>query len=59
MNDKINDEERSAIMDKMKNPLKTVVCPRCGKLLQFIEIGNSGQIKCETEGCLVATWRGL
>lgn len=37
-----------------------LTCLHCGKgRFQFLEIGNSVEIKCETSGCVVARIRGI
>ncbi len=51
--------EYSAIENKMKNPDKRVICPRCGKELLYKRYGNSVSVKCETEGCISESIRGL
>ena len=51
--------ESRALERKEANPTETVVCPRCGKELLYRESGNSYEIRCQTEGCLKMTIRGL
>lgn len=53
------EEEIQALDYKMEHPSEIVICPRCGKFLLFKAIGNSCEIKCETEGCLYGGSRGL
>jgi len=36
-----------------------VPCPRCGKVLTHIELGNSGQFVCSDENCIIVGYRGL
>lgn len=56
---KYNEEENKAIDEKMEHPEKKVMCPKCGKELIYREVGNSCEVKCQTDGCLKATVRGL
>lgn len=51
--------EYDAIENKMKNPNEKVICPRCGKELIYKGYGNSVSVKCETEGCISESIRGL
>lgn len=48
-----------AVTEKFEHPDREVLCPRCGKHLNYRRIGNSVEVKCETENCLVDTIRGL
>ena len=48
-----------AMHEKELNPQSIVHCPRCGRELQYREVGNSYEVKCQTEGCLKMTVRGL
>ena len=59
MASKYNETELKALTQKENNPNQTVFCPRCGKNLNYREIGNSYEIKCSTENCLKLTVRGL
>lgn len=54
-----NDEEIKALDEKMLNPDKVVICPRCGKKLKYYQQGSGTWVKCETEGCLYDAIRGL
>ena len=36
-----------------------VTCPVCGENLSLYMAGNSHQIKCKTDSCVVITFRGL
>lgn len=51
--------EYEAIENKMENPGKKVICPRCGKELIYRGYGNSCSVECETEGCISESIRGL
>ena len=51
--------ELAALEEKAVNPNKVVLCPRCGKELTYKSVGNSYQVKCTTEKCLIETCRGL
>ncbi len=56
---KYNDQENKALDEKENNPNKKVICPRCGKELQYRDFGNSYEVKCPTEGCLKSVFRGI
>lgn len=56
---KYSEKEISALEKKMVNPTAVVVCPRCGEELSYRAVGNSCEVKCPTEGCIVGTSRGL
>ena len=51
--------EWDALDEKMEFPSETVICPRCGKDIEYEEIGNSISIKCQTKGCIFGGIRGL
>ncbi len=53
------DEELKAIDLKAENPNVDVLCPRCGKELHHRAVGNSYEIRCYTEGCVKAIFRGI
>lgn len=55
----ITKNEYSAIENKMKNPDKKVICPRCGKELIYKKYGNSVSVKCKTKWCVSESIRGL
>lgn len=56
---KYSEQENKALDEKSSHPNKTVICPRCGKELQYREVGNSYEVKCPTEGCLKSVFRGI
>jgi len=51
--------EWNALDEKMNNPEKDVVCPRCGNDIVYAEIGNSTSVKCLSEDCIFGGIRGL
>jgi hypothetical protein len=59
MADKYSDIERQALRDKLNSPDKEIICPRCGAVLIFRQIGNSCEVKCPTQGCLYGGIRGF
>ena len=59
MGSKYNEKERKALTEKELDPNKDVICPRCGKLLDFIDGGNWFIVKCPTEGCISRVSRGF
>ena len=56
---KYTDEETEALTEKEMYPSKDVICPRCGKLLEFTDGGNWFIVRCPTKGCISETGRGL
>lgn len=53
------DEELNAIDLKAENPNVDVPCPRCGKELHYRAVGNSYEVRCYTENCIKASFRGI
>jgi len=45
-------EEIEALLDKINNPEKIVLCPRCGKKLSFNKVGSISYARCTTYGCI-------
>ena len=45
--------------EKLNNPEKTVICPRCGNEVIYEERGNSIAVGCKTKGCIYGGIRGL
>lgn len=56
---KLTKEEIDALEKKAESPQLSVKCPRCGSELAFRRCGNSYEVKCPTEGCIIETCRGL
>lgn len=50
-------EERAAIRRKHRNPDTLVLCPRCGKKLQYIREQNNIFVQCETMYCIYCSTR--
>ena len=59
MANKWTEEEIKIVDEKFNNPTKKVLCPRCGKELEFTQRGSSCEVKCVTEGCIKASIRGI
>ncbi len=59
MASKYTEKEILAMEQKARTPREKVLCPRCGKELGYRSVGNSYEVKCPTEGCIVMTCRGL
>ena len=53
------EEEINALEYKVFHSKEDVICPRCGKMLRYREVGSSSEVVCETEGCIHASLRGL
>ena len=56
---KFSKAEWDALDKKIEHPESVVYCPRCGKELAFRSVGNSYEVKCQTENCIKETVRGL
>ena len=52
-------DERKALGEKFDNPDAVVICPRCGKELTYREQKGSSEVRCETDGCIHGSVRGL
>ena len=59
MTSKYNGKELAALDKKAAKPESVVICPRCGKPLNYRAVGNSYEIKYPTENCLKRTVRDL
>lgn len=59
MDIKMTDEEKSALLTKLKNKDIPVVCPRCGNDIIYEERGNSTAVECKTKDCIYGGTRGL
>ena len=53
------DLEKKTVREKFENPTKKVLCPRCGRSLEYKLIGNSESVECPLEGCLYSAIRGI
>ena len=51
--------EKKAVCDKLFNPEKKVICPRCGNEIVWRKHGNSAIARCETPNCISGSIRGL
>lgn len=48
-----------ALDEKLNDPQRHVICPRCGKEIIYNERGNSIAVECETKDCIFGGVRGL
>lgn len=55
----MNEKEWDAIEEKLSNPEKIVMCPRCGNELVYEKRGNSEVVECKTQKCIHGGIRGL
>ena len=53
------DDEIPAMREKRVHPRARVLCPRCGQELLYREVGNSCEVKCQTQDCIKMTVRGI
>lgn len=54
-----NEKEKKALQEKLNNPDKKVICPRCGNEIMYENRGNSTAIFCKTPKCIFGGIRGL
>ncbi len=59
MDFKYSEKELDALEEKAMSPNNVVICPRCGKEIVFTKSGNSYEVKCQREGCIKETVRGI
>lgn len=55
----LKNNEIYALEDKMMNPSKDVICPRCGGKIEFVKYETAALAKCVTDGCIKMTIRGI
>ena len=55
----MNEKERNALDEKLNNPEKKVICPRCGNEIVYEKRGNSIAVECKTKKCIYGGLRGL
>lgn len=51
--------EIKAINCKLAFPEAIVICPKCGKKLEYFTVGNAAEVKCPTKHCIMGTSRGV
>lgn len=56
---KITEQEYDALDEKLNNPEKTVICPRCENEIIYEKRGYSIAVECRTENCIYSGIRGL
>ena len=55
----LNEKEKKAIGEKLRNPNSDVKCPRCGGDLRYVDRGASIAIICSTSRCINGGLRGI
>lgn len=55
----MNDVEKKALREKLDNPEKKIVCPRCGNEIIYERRGNSIAVECKTKDCIFGGIRGV
>lgn len=53
------EKDYKALDEKMNNPEKRVICPRCGNEIIYEKRGNSIAVECKTKNCIFGGIRGL
>lgn len=52
-------KDYKALEEKINNPTKKVICPRCGNEIIYGKRGGSIAVECKTNGCIYGGVRGL
>ena len=55
----MTETEKKALHEKLCNPKKDVVCPRCGNKIIYEKRGNSIAVECKTKNCIYGGIRGI
>jgi predicted RNA-binding Zn-ribbon protein involved in translation (DUF1610 family) len=55
----LTDADKKALQEKMDNPEKEVICPRCGNEIIYEQRGNSIAVECKSPKCIYGGIRGL
>ena len=55
----MSEQEHEVLEEKLNNPEKKVICPRCGNEIIYEKRGNSIAVECKTKGCIYGGIRGL
>ena len=55
----MSEQEYEVLEEKLNNPEKKVICPRCGNEIIYEKRGNSIAVECKTKGCIYGGIRGL
>ena len=55
----MNEHDYKVLYEKLNNPDKKVMCPRCGNEIIREKRGNSIAVECKTKGCIYGGVRGI
>lgn len=55
----MTEADYEALDEKLENPRKKVICPRCGNEIIYEVRGNSIAVECKTPHCIFGGIRGL
>ena len=55
----MNENDYKVLDEKMNNPDKKVICPRCGNEIIYEKRGNSIAVECKTKDCIYGGIRGF
>lgn len=55
----MTEKDYEALNEKLNNPTKKVICPRCGNEIIYERRGNSIAVECKTKNCIYGGIRGL
>ncbi len=55
----MTEKDYKVLEEKIKDPKKDIICPRCGNEVIYKEFGNSVSAQCKTKGCICYAIRGI
>ena len=55
----MNENDYKVLDEKLNNPDKKVICPRCGNEIIYKKRGNSIAVECKTKDCIYGGIRGF
>lgn len=56
---RFKDKYKKALNYKMAHPEKDVICPKCGKLLEYAYVNGAIEVKCPKRKCIMGNSRGI
>lgn len=55
----MTEHDNEILDEKLNNPDKKVICPRCGNEIIYKKRGASIAVECKTKGCIYGGIRGF
>jgi hypothetical protein len=56
---KLKQPEIQAINKKLAFPEQVIICPKCGKQLEYFPIGNAAEVRCPSRKCIKGSSMGI